>query len=68
MSNKCGWIHYDEDGDDVWRSECGHDWAFFDSMGPKDNGMNFCPFCGNPLKDCGSRKRHRLFAFLGEAQ
>ena len=64
MSDKCAWIHYDED-DNVWVSECGLEWVFPEPLSPQENGMNFCPGCGLPLKSLGSRRRNRLLSLLG---
>jgi len=45
---KCEW-RQDENPDlGVWESGCGNTW-FLEEATPKENDMNFCPFCGKPL-------------------
>jgi hypothetical protein len=40
----CEW-HLDDDEAGAWESACGELWCFGDGD-PKDNGMQYCPFCG----------------------
>lgn len=42
----CEW-EYDE-ADTVWTTSCGNMFVFTVD-GPKENGMNFCPYCGKTL-------------------
>lgn len=42
----CRW---EPDGDGIWETECGNTFQFSDS-GPRDNGFEFCPYCGCSLK------------------
>ncbi len=34
---------------DIWEAGCGGSWEF-ETGDPKENGMNFCPFCGFELE------------------
>lgn len=43
----CDWTY--DSTDDVWDTECGHKWQF-NSDGPKENEVRFCPFCGARLR------------------
>lgn len=48
----CKWV-VDPDAD-VWESDCGRFLIFNDNDGgPKDNGFEFCPFCGSPIEAAG---------------
>lgn len=42
----CEWWY--DLGDDVWATHCDNMFSFVVD-GPKENGMNFCPYCGKPL-------------------
>ena len=42
----CKWI---EDEDGIWWAECGDQCWTFESSGPNENQMKFCPFCARPL-------------------
>ena len=46
MATKCKW-KYDETHE-KWDTQCGEAFCLLDG-GPKDNGMNFCPYCGKEL-------------------
>jgi hypothetical protein len=41
----CAWAE-DEEGN--WDTGCGNKFIFIEG-GPKDNGMEFCCYCGNKL-------------------
>ncbi len=43
----CEW-HLDDDEAGAWESACGQLWCFEEGT-PKENEMNFCPFCGRLL-------------------
>ena len=43
----CGWV---PDDDCVWHTDCGEAFVF-DTGGPTDNKMKFCPYCGKPMKE-----------------
>ena len=44
----CVWTRY-RSGD--FHSACGRDYAIgYDSMMPKEDGFDFCPFCGNKIE------------------
>lgn len=45
QADTCSW---DADEDGAYDSDCGHKWEFIHG-GPKENGMNFCCYCGRPL-------------------
>lgn len=34
----------------IWESECGLTWELIDGT-PKENGMNYCPRCGEKIKE-----------------
>lgn len=44
----CEWVQ-EEFESEHWSGECGIEWITFEDT-PKNNGMNFCPKCGRPLK------------------
>jgi len=48
IKQECKW-GLDPDGH--WNSNCGETWTFSGHFGPKDNGMNHCPFCGKALTE-----------------
>jgi len=47
----CIW-HQDEDGD--WHTGCDNIYIILAGT-PKENGMKFCCYCGNPLRQRGFR-------------
>lgn len=48
-SVSCEWSLQSGDlDDDVWETECGNDFVFFDG-GPIHNKMQYCPYCGRKL-------------------
>lgn len=46
MPDICRWRY--DDYHDLWTTDCNQEFVVIDST-PKDNGMNFCPFCGGSL-------------------
>lgn len=50
QSDSCEWHCVDSKfvNGAKWAGKCGAVWSFFDGT-PKENGMNFCPFCGKKL-------------------
>lgn len=42
----CEWTPECED--DLWQTDCGHSFSFFDG-GPTENRFRFCCFCGGSL-------------------
>ena len=46
-SDFCTWK---ENYDGFWETTCGHAFVFNDGS-PKDNSMNYCCYCGKPLKE-----------------
>lgn len=46
----CQWLPFNQGL--LWRSYCGMTWNFEDG-GPEQNGVNFCPRCGKPLRERG---------------
>ena len=46
MTEACLWTE-DEDGN--WETDCGEMYVFNEGN-PKENGMNFCGYCGRPLE------------------
>lgn len=42
----CNWY---ENSDGNWDTACGELFCFLDG-GPVENGMRFCPYCGNKLQ------------------
>ena len=44
----CTWSYEEWSDGDMWKGECGVEWAMFDGT-PEENGMNFCPRCGKKL-------------------
>lgn len=44
----CTWTHENHEGD-YWETDCGETFAFIDG-GPRENKMQFCPYCGRALK------------------
>ncbi len=51
---KCWW-EYDE-FENSWHTTCGNAWCFEDG-GVKENGVNFCPFCGLSVAIVKEKKR-----------
>jgi len=47
---RCEWkfVAVDDDDDDHYESECGGEWFFFEGT-VKENQMDLCPFCGEPI-------------------
>ena len=45
VQQKCEWT---EDSDGTWNTDCKNAFVFNDGK-PKDNGFNFCCYCGNEL-------------------
>lgn len=43
----CTW-EYQGDEYNYWETLCGHAFQLVDGS-PSDNGMNFCPYCGQQL-------------------
>jgi hypothetical protein len=43
----CEWTEDTDDGS--WDTACGHRFQFTDG-GPKENGQQFCGYCGRSLK------------------
>jgi hypothetical protein len=37
------------DFSDNWETDCGHAFSFGDG-GPKQDGIDFCPYCGKPIE------------------
>lgn len=42
---ECIWT----DQGEMWETSCGNAWCF-NVDGPRENGVKFCPYCGNHLK------------------
>lgn len=53
----CTW-HEDDDGH--WHTSCGNMFTLFDGT-PVENGMAFCPYCGNALVE-------KRFEYEGEEE
>ncbi len=49
---KCDWKIIDAN-ENHYESECGGDWFFFEGT-IKDNEMELCPFCGEPINEIES--------------
>lgn len=47
MSEQCTWT---PDSDGTWETSCGQAFVLIDGT-PRDNGMNYCTYCGKPLRD-----------------
>lgn len=45
----CLWEPEDDPDVSWWNTSCGQAWSFT-TDGPKENGMNFCHYCGKPLR------------------
>lgn len=45
----CQWTQEENPDYGIWETECGHSFVL-DEGNPKENEMNYCPFCGRPLK------------------
>jgi hypothetical protein len=45
--NGCTWT---EDEEGIYQTSCDEQFVF-NSETATDNGFNFCPFCGKPIKD-----------------
>jgi hypothetical protein len=50
--NKCVWK---PDSDGTYRTSCGQAFVFTDG-GPRENGANFCLYCGAALKERGGKR------------
>ena len=52
-NDRCRWEEYDDPEDeltDYYMTDCGYEYAFYpDSGGPRENGFEFCPFCGRKM-------------------
>lgn len=48
---KCEWKFIVDDNESHYEAECGGEWFFFDGT-IKENQMNLCPFCGDPIHEC----------------
>lgn len=48
----CTWGQYSYSDTDCgkWQTDCGQDFCFIGG-GPKDNLMQFCCYCGKPLRE-----------------
>lgn len=46
---KCDWKIVDSN-ENHYKSECGGEWFFFEGT-IKENQMNLCPFCGEPVNE-----------------
>jgi hypothetical protein len=49
MNDTCLWSQDDWDSD-CWNTECGEAFCITEGT-PKENKMNFCVYCGKPLKE-----------------
>lgn len=45
----CLWSRADDDTS-LWETTCKQTWALYEGT-PKENNMNYCPFCGKKLID-----------------
>ena len=45
----CEW----KEDDEMWKAQCGPYWVFPDEQTPVQNGMKYCPFCGDLLEEVG---------------
>jgi hypothetical protein len=45
MLNECQWT---QDSDGNWNTDCGYLFVFL-ANGPRENGMQFCCYCGKEL-------------------
>ena len=45
---KCEWKRIVDKNENHYESECGGEWFFFEGT-IKENRMNVCPFCGEPI-------------------
>jgi hypothetical protein len=51
MSGKtCEWYQDEFEENNDWNTECGHMWMLNQDT-PKENGMNYCPYCGLKLTE-----------------
>lgn len=48
-SEDCMWIPVDDPEENVWATQCGREFVLMDGA-PTDNLMNYCCYCGKPLK------------------
>ena len=46
----CTWTQ-DDDGSDLWETDCGHAFCLDEGSPVEDNGFKFCVYCGNPIED-----------------
>ncbi len=47
---KCDWELVLDENEDHYESECGGEWFFYEGT-RKENQMNLCPFCGEPIHE-----------------
>ncbi len=47
---KCEWKHIEDENENHYQAECGGIWFFFEGA-IKENQMNLCPFCGEPIHE-----------------
>lgn len=52
----CAW-HQTGNCSDWWVSGCNQEYLSAGGT-PRSNGMVWCPFCGNPLHECGMTEKH----------
>ena len=58
MNDFCFWIEHPEPG--AWQAECNKKAFYFYEGSPKENGFEFCPYCGNELKENVPAIKERL--------
>jgi len=46
----CIWV---EDEEGIFETSCNEMFGFADESGPKENGFNYCPYCGCELVERG---------------
>lgn len=49
VGRQCLWERENDPDMSWWNTSCGQAWSFT-TDGPKENGMNFCHYCGKPLR------------------
>ena len=49
MNEVCFWIEHPEPG--AWQAECNKKVFYLIEGTPKENGFEFCPYCGRELKE-----------------
>ncbi len=47
---KCEWELISDENENYYESECGGEWFFFEGT-RKENQLNLCPFCGEPIHE-----------------